>query len=694
MPASKDYSSLRGFEQHGVQFTENTETQAIGFCPFCGHPKKFYANITTRLWDCKVCGRSGNFEHFLALRSVDYQSSFKGVAASRLALNRKIRPQVLKAWGVGWSDSFYTIPSTGNPKGMLSDLRRYTLGGRSLATSGTHPSFIVPLQQYDSDRIWLCEGEWDAMALWGVLAQLGIKDNVWAVPGANVFPLKLSEMFYDKEVYIVFDNDDAGARGMRKIQIRLATIARSVRFINWPEGLPDKADVRDFYLANDRDPKRTLDGILGFLQQNPPTDIIQAAKDAAVCPIEEPGDGKGLEPAVVEMRFQKWLYMASTEPLDVIFGTVYANQIAGDPLWLFLVAPSGGAKSAYLSQFAGIPGKAICITSLTPKALVSGFILPGGGDPSLLPALHGKMLVIKDFTCILAMNAPQRDEIFGVLRDAYDGSLAKPFGSGLIRRYESHFGILAGVTPAIESVHGTNSPLGERFLKYRIRYGGNVETGREAIRRALENIGKAVEMSADLKEVTHTVLRRKIMEDEWPDVPEYIRGRIIQLAQWVAKLRGAVSRERYTAKITHKPHTEIATRLASQLAKLAIGISAYRREKRVSERTYRTIVSVAQDTAPDTVEEVVKQLYIRDHEKFFTRDELSKWSKFPTDTLHYMLEDMVLLGICEVGVERRGTYRLHPRLVRVMSNLHLYWRERSWLQGISARIGSVKRRVK
>ncbi len=679
MPVSKDFNKLRGFEEHGVRFVDKNETQAIGFCPFCGLPKKFYANLTSKLWDCKSCGRSGNFPQFLGKRLVQYQKDFIGKVASRLSLNRKLRPQTLSAWGFGWTGAFYVLPTTGNIVGKLTDLRRYTLGGRLMSTSGAHPSFVVPLKQHESDRVWLCEGEWDAMALWEVIQKMKLKDNVCAAPGSTFLPVKLAEMFYDKEVCVVYDNDDAGRRGMKKVHTRLATVARSLQFIHWPDGTEDKADVRDFYLSQKREAVDTYSGLVSFLEDNPPTDASQASVD--VDKEEEIEEGVGLEPEVVETRFKKWLYMASTEPLDVIYGAVYANRIDGDPLWLFLVAPSGGSKSALLSTFSRFPARAYCLTSLTPKTLVSGAIGRGGKDPSLIPTLNGKILVIKDFTVILNMGTDDRNAIFSTLRDAYDGEYAKPFGTGEVRRFESTFGILAGVTPAIESVHGTNSPLGERFLKYRIRYGGNIETGREAIQRSLQNIGKHTAMSMDLRAVTHAMLGRKIEPDDWPEMPGYMQGKIIHLAQWVAKLRGAVSREKYTGRIQHKPHTEIGTRLAKQLAKLCLGISIYKREKVVSDKTYRTIVSVAQDTAPDTVEEIVRQLYIRDHDLFYMRGEIARWCKFPSETVHYILEDMVLLGICEPSKEKRGTYRLDPKMVKIMRGLRLYWRERSWYRG-------------
>ena len=50
----------------------------------------------------------------------------------------------------------------------------------------------------------------------------------------------------------------------------------------------------------------------------------------------------------------------------------------------------------------------LVVSNLTPAAMISGYVDPNGPDPSLLPQLDGKCLVVKDFTTILAMNPMQR----------------------------------------------------------------------------------------------------------------------------------------------------------------------------------------------------------------------------------------------------------------------------------------------
>jgi len=665
---------LKGFEQHGVSFSGGDESNAVGDCPFCGRDKKFYAHREEGVWQCWTCSRSGNFESFLKLRAEDYRQAFKGSIVKTLSVDRGLKPRTLKAWGVGWSGEFYSIPLRGNPTRQVTDIKRYTIGGKALATTSGHLSLATPLELRGGDRIWLCEGEWDAMALWEMLEAVGIKDEVWSTPGAASFPKRSVDMFYDREVVVAFDNDEAGQKGALKVASKLEGFARSVKYIRWPNGLPDGFDVRDMYQAHENDAHKAFDAILEAVSDRPM--LLEMAVAVADMIEEEPEPTDApliLTPGEVEGRFKKWLSMANTDCLDVMFGVVFANRLQGDPLWLMLVAPPGGMKTELLLSLSS-SRNIHTTTTLTPQSLISGCNV-GGGDPSLIPKLDGKVLVIKDLTTILEMNSIQRDEIFGILRDAYDGKIEKTFGNGITRKYYSHFGLLAGVTPAIESVSRSNVTLGERFLKYKVRAAATVNRGAAAIKQALRNIKHNDSMRKDLINTAYEVTRREVRDSEIPDLTDEMEDRFVFLAQWVAMLRGVVDRERYTGRVNFKPMTEVGTRLAKQFCKLAYGISIYRNEDYISERTYRIVATVAQDTTPDRVEEVVKQMYIDDPGGYKTTKEISARTKFPESTVRFLLQDMVLLNILEREPGRKGRWRLTSDMVEIMNYLKLYQRK-------------------
>jgi hypothetical protein len=670
-------SKTKGFEQHGFELDDEQGTQAIGTCPFCRRSRKFYVNLDVLLWDCKVCQRNGNFQQFLQARNEIYRAQFKGPAAYALSKDRGIKTKTLKAWGVGWADGFYTIPVKGNRRREITDLKRFTLKGKSLSTSGAKSSLLVPTRdRHESfETIWLCEGEWDAMALWEILDELEETGEVWAVPGAGNLPKNCVELFLDKDVIIAFDNDEPGQLGAVRASSKLDGITKRVRFIRWPNGLPEGFDVRDLCL-NTKDASDTLKFLRRGIADQPM--MVELAKlkpdddeNTDALDYERLGDRLPLHKAsTVRNGFKKWLSIANADCIDVMFGTVFANRLPGDPLWLLFVAPPGGMKTELLLSLSAARD-IMTTTTLTPQSLISGCNM-GGGDPSLIPKLNHKVLIIKDLTTILETNSIQRDEIFGILRDAYDGKIEKSFGNGVTRRYISQFGLIAGVTPAIETIGRANATLGERFLKYRIRAARDADSGTDAIRQALQNIKQNDLMRRELTQLGHDVIERTITEEDYPSLDEATTDRIIKLAQWVSLLRGVVDRERYTGRINFKPMTEVGTRLAKQLCKLAYGIAMFRGEQVVGYGTYRIITSVAQDTAPDRVEEVVRQMYLSAPDDYQSTREIALLTRFPESTVRFLLQDMVLLKIIEKEAGRVGGWKITDNMLKLMRDLNLY----------------------
>ena len=660
---------LRGYEQHGVRFTDANDTQGYGACPFCNKEGKFYVSLESGLFDCKTCGLSGNLDTFLEETSREYRERFKGRVVRGLADDRGLKPKTLRAWGIGWGAGFYSIPLSGNPSRRVTDIRRYTVGGKSLSTTGGRASFIVPLELTEARRLWLCEGEWDALALYEVLRAVGVDDEVYGVPGAANLPNRLVEMLYGREVIVAYDNDEAGYKGATKVANKLEG-ASEVKFIRWPPAYPDKFDIRDYYQGLEYDPEKTYKGLVDMISDEAPAPLELRVELKAKADKAKELTGPGLDPSKVNEGFRRWLSMDTTDVIDVMFGTVFANRLPGDPLWLLLVAPPGGMKTEALLSLSRAP-KIVTTTTLTPQSLISGANF-GGGDPSLIPKLDGKVLVIKDLTTILEMNSIQRDEIFGILRDAYDGKIEKSFGNGITRKYYSSFGVLAGVTPFIESVGKSNATLGERFLKYSLKDSRRERHSTNAIRQAVLNIKRNNQMRDELAAIGEAVVNREVDPEAIPELPDAILDRLVNLSRWVALLRGVVDREKYTGRVNFKPTIEVGTRLAKQLTKLAYGISIYRSEDRVTPDVYRIIVEVAQDTAPDRVEEIVKQMFIEDRDDYKTTSEIALRSRFPQETVRYLLQDLVLLGIVDKERGRSGNWKLSERVIELMTNLRLY----------------------
>ena len=474
--------------------------------------------------------------------------------------------------------------------------------------------------------------------------------------GAGTFKQEILPYLAGKNVYLLYDNDLAGQNGIKKVSEIICSITAKTFKIVWPKNTKSGYDVRDIFKDFSCDHQKTIDCLMRYCQldktQNPNAQVMYT--DELVKPNE------------VYETFKKWLHMPDTTVIDVVFGTALANRIPGDPLWMYIVAVPGGTKTVVAMSLTEAQN-VIAISSLTSKTLISGANF-GGNDPSLIPRLNGKMLLIKEFTNILSLPEMELDEIMGILRDAYDGECYKPFGNGIFRKYKSKFGILACVTPVIEQYTESHAARGERFL----RFDSHIPTGLKArepfVDRAMDNIGKEPEMQADFSAIAKRVLIGNY--SEIPTIPDEIKKKIARLAQWVSVLRGTVTRDKYFNRdITHKSIIELGTRLAKQLCKAMLGISMFRQNKIVTDETYKIAVSIAKASVSPRYYDVVKAIYRKD---IHTLKEIQAAVGLPAPTITMLLDNLIMLGAVEKDhAASTQFYLLKPDLREIMEFCNL-----------------------
>jgi hypothetical protein len=114
---------------------------------------------------------------------------------------------------------------------------------------------------------------------------------------------------------------------------------------------------------------------------------------------------------------------------------------------LFLNSPPSGAKTEIIRSLASDPGT-FFLSDLTARTLASG---QKKGQGSLLLKLPSHcVLALKDFGSILSKRAEERAEIIQQLREIFDGSYHKEFGSGVTIDWQGKWGLIAGTTPIID----------------------------------------------------------------------------------------------------------------------------------------------------------------------------------------------------------------------------------------------------
>lgn len=665
---TKAHALLRPFEAHGVVINGYRDNQAYGFCPFSGKDDKFYVNVENGLWDSKTAGLSGNLSDFLEAVARVYEEALTPKHLDALAADRRLPVEAFEGWGLGWNGVAYTLPVR-DLNGRVVDIRTARLGKAFLSTAGCKVGLLGAerLKKNRSGPVYVCEGEWDTFSLhWELVKVLKEKVTVVGVPGAGTMKPDWVAWLTGRVVHTLYDHDDAGLEAEVMIQKKLGTAATRLTFTHWPRELPKGFDVRDWiiYGAVEReDPDGCWKKMQGLFR--PETRRAAAAmQPAATMTIVRKKDlaksGKHAKVVTVgdlHHAFNKWLLLKNNDLIDFSMAVVLSMRLLGEPLWSFVVGPPGSGKTVVVDTLNN--WEHIHVTSsITPHTLVSGASGPGGIDPSLIPRLDGKTLVVKDFTVILGMHEKDKEEIFDILRDAYDGKCAKEFGNGITRRYESRFSILAAVTTAIYDASAAHAALGERFLKFSV--GDNIEHFREAdvIMRAIDNSMKPTTMSDDVSPLVISFLEERWANAVEPEIPEDFKVQLVALGRFVARMRGTVSREQYNQDLVKsRPSAEVGTRLGIQFAKLMRALAMVYGHEVCGEAEYRIVRKVALDTVTQRTEDFVRAIWKarKDVKGQTTSQEIAMRSHYPVATVNRVLADMHALRV--VTKEKIGSYK-------------------------------------
>jgi DNA-binding HxlR family transcriptional regulator len=673
----------RVLEFHGVQFESyDGSGHAIGECPFCGKMHHFYLNVNEGVWDCKRCGESGNLATFLDKIVKFWSDKTTDEDYERLGKVRGVPPIAFFKHDFGWIKhrKHWTFP-TRNEKGTVVDIRVYREGGKIIGTAGLKTGLWGLQNLKSTGKVWITEGEFDGIALEWLLKKSKNKDSVLAVPGANVFKKEWVPILSDRDVILVYDADNSGDRGAERTAKLLDGVAERINFVRWGLDTNGGYDVNDLIRDNGgKKAWKTINRLIAPVGRNDPLPSSSTVASPGLngdSRSEKNGDGKVFSFEDVEKIHSKWFCMTdeSLMALKAVYAVVLSVEMSGDPLWLYIVAPPGGGKTAMLNPLRGIQDYCIFRSSITRNSLVSGWRGEGGTDPSLLPKLDGKTLVLKDMTEVLAAPSHVQDEIFSVLRGAYDGTVERSYGNAVHRNYTTHFSLLAGVTP---SIHGhSKASLGERMLKFQL-VPRNLQEFDDIIRAAMSNSGKEDEMEKELQEVSAGFLTSVAGSvkngGEMTDVvPEWAIERIIALSQIVANLRGEVERDFRGEIVKYRPQNEVGTRLAKQMVKLGYCLACIGEgENKLTKKDYDIVERVAFDTAIGWNLDVVQVLMQNGGQ--MSRPDLARESALPVSNVTRRLDDMELLGVVRRIAVNKNSRATMPKVhYRVSSDIRKLW---------------------
>jgi hypothetical protein len=345
--------------------------------------------------------------------------------------------------------------------------------------------------------------------------------------------------------------------------------------------------------------------------------------------------------------FAHWLYLPDDRALLAVLGTVAANRLDGDPVWLVLVGPPGGGKSEILQSTGGLDD-VHPVATLTEPALLSGTakkerdMAAKGG---LLRVIGEFGIVLcKDFTSVLSMHRDGRAQVMAALREIYDGSWTRHLGvdGGRTLHWEGKVGLIAGCTPSIDRHHAVMGAMGERFVLFRL---SPVDSAEQA-HRALAHVGAEKQMRAELSTAVSRLFGGGLADA--PPLRTDDRERLVALASFVVCCRSAVERDSYSREIELIPEAEAPTRLVVVLARLLAGLDAIGVDR---AEAWSVVVKAGLDSIPAIRREILNALGQVDQ---VDTSRVSHAVGYPTQTTRRALEDLTAHRITERHTAGKG----------------------------------------
>lgn len=255
--------------------------QYVALCPFHDDKKPSFFFTEDDLFYCFGCGISGNGKKFLELMGITdeeyreqirvysddsikilhridkkYIKQFKlnlwhNTDAFFYLVSRGIKPFVIKDYDIGWDyyHKYYTIPIYDEVGVMNIKLHNSHRDPKSLwYFKDRQTKLLFPLSSLRSDTVCICEGEMDCL----LLLSNGI-NAVTSTCGCSYFNESWVKLFKNKNVFILYDNDEAGKNGAEKVHMILQDFTR-VQILTVPkyEGVKDVTDLyikkrKEFY---------------------------------------------------------------------------------------------------------------------------------------------------------------------------------------------------------------------------------------------------------------------------------------------------------------------------------------------------------------------------------------------------------------------------------------------------------------
>lgn len=253
-----DEKLFRTAQMLGLRCTDRSGNERICACVECGKPGHLYWNLVKNVAFCHHCHASLKPLEIIEDLFMRLEANIEDHHLAELAKNRLLPVEAFADYRIVYRKGWFFIPVWDVNENFKS-LRRYQpeLGVRTCPgmTNELFGAERLGDAQRVNEPVYLCEGEWDAIALEWLRADTGQPGVVVGVPGASNFKREWSSWFKGRDVLLAFDHDAPGRDGMKRTAELLRHAARKIQMIQWEPDREIGFDIRDLITNHLKDEK-------------------------------------------------------------------------------------------------------------------------------------------------------------------------------------------------------------------------------------------------------------------------------------------------------------------------------------------------------------------------------------------------------------------------------------------------------
>jgi len=347
-------------------------------------------------------------------------------------------------------------------------------------------------------------------------------------------------------------------------------------------------------------------------------------------------------------------------------------KLEGEPLWMYLVGAPSSGKSTICEL--------LCADehNTRPLSKFTGLVSGSRQGQHLIPFLQNKCVIVKDGTLLLESTPQQLANVYGELRDIFDGSLEAKYRNGVSASFSNiTFGMIIGITERIYALQ--MAALGERFLHCRLETTRETETERNAtaIRRILSGCKLSVAQGNDegdarsfpkqrqytagfINHLHSRLANEDIIKPNFTDEDCLL---IQAISDVVACSRANAPRKSDREEITYDSRPEASTRLCKLFSKLALCLCYVYGTNKITKDITRILLKVALDTSRSRQFDILKAITLSANG--LNKQAVAVSTEVPLETLTRKIEDLRSMKV--IGQEKEANRQGQGRRNHVLT---------------------------